>query len=116
MLSLAPNMQGIQLVNMSNFIEHYEEHVDRNPEASIFTFVKEHYFNQLTAFEKEHSHLPLKSTISTGFIVFACEFSKVEIIQINDFAISHKKEKFTAFEEAYFFKNYHFIWHPPKSC
>jgi hypothetical protein len=43
-LSLAPNMQGAQFLNLSNFIDHYQEHLERNENSNLISFIQEHYF------------------------------------------------------------------------
>ena len=75
LLSLAPNMQGFQFLNISSFVEHYEEHLDRNPSSTLISFVKEHYFNQLTDFEEEHNNLPMKTAVANTLVVFTCEIN-----------------------------------------
>ena len=70
LLLLAPNMQVFQFLYISSFVEHYEDHLDRNPSSTLFSFVKEHYYNQLTDFEEEHNNLPLKTAVANTLVVF----------------------------------------------
>ena len=116
LLSLAPNMQGFQFLNSSNFIEHYEQHLDRNPSSTLLSFVKEHYFSQLTEFDEEHSNLPLKVAVSNSIAVFTCEFNLLRVPTIEEVQLSIKKEKFSTYKEGYFFNRNHAVWHPPKMC
>ena len=116
LLSLAPNMQGFQFLNISSFVEHYEDHLDRNPSSTLFSFVKEHYFNQLTEFEEEHNNLPMKTAVANTIVVFTCEFNVFRLTSIEEVHFSVKKEKFSTYEEGYFFDRNHSVWHPPQLC
>lgn len=116
LLSLAPNMQGFQFLNISSFVEHYEDHLDRNPSSTLFSFVKEHYFNQLTDFEEEHNNLPMKTAVANTIVVFTCEFNLLKLQTSEEFGFSVKKEKFSIYKEGYFFDRNHSVWHPPQLC
>jgi hypothetical protein len=106
LLSLAPNMQGFQFLNISSFVEHYEEHLDRNPSSTLISFVKEHYFNQL----------PMKTAVANTLVVFTCEFNAIRLSSIEEVHFSVKKEKFSTYKEGYFFDRNHSVWHPPQLC
>lgn len=116
LLSLAPNMQGFQFLNISSFVEHYEQHLDRNPESTLLSFVKEHYFSQLTEFEEEHDNLPLKTAVAHSIVVFTCEINNLRIFPTEEVQLSTKKQKFSTYKEGYFFNRNHSVWHPPKMC
>ena len=109
-------MQGFQFLNISSFVEHYEEHLDRNPSSTLFSFVKEHYFNQLTDFEEEHNNLPLKTAVANTLVVFTCEINIFCLTSIEEVHFSVKKEKFPTYKYGYFFVRNHSVWHPPKMC
>ncbi len=65
LLSLAPNWQGVQLLNASAFIEHYEDHQLESKDASIFSFIKEHYFNELDFINRKYLSLGAHELLST---------------------------------------------------
>ena len=109
-------MQGFQFLNISSFVEHYEEHLDRNPSSTLISFVKEHYFNQLTDFEEEHNNLPMKTAVANTLVVFTCEFNAIRLSSIEEVHFSVKKEKFSTYKEGYFFDRNHSVWHPPQLC
>jgi hypothetical protein len=113
-LSLAPNMQGAQFLNLSNFIEHYQDHLARNENSDLLSFVKEHYFNNLTEFEKDHKHLPLKANIqvSTGVMSFEKFDVKVVTEDIPNFIESSSKNE--SKHSSFYNKNFHSIWQPPQ--
>ena len=113
-LSFAPNMQGAQFLNLSNFIEHYQDHLSRNEDSDLLSFVQEHYFNNLTEFEKDHKHLPLKLNIqvSTGVM----SFEKYDLKPITEY-VPHFIETNSRNESkhsSFYNKNFHSIWQPPQ--
>lgn len=116
LLSFAPNMQGAQLMNLSSFIEHYDDYLQTKPGSSLITFVKEHYFNQINEFDKEHKNLPFKTSINNCVGVYTCEQSAIKFIPFEEVLFSSEKEKFTVYEEAYNFNKFHSVWHPPRNC
>jgi hypothetical protein len=113
-LSLAPNMQGAQFLNLSNFIEHYQDHLLRNENSDLLSFVQEHYFNNLTEFEKDHKHLPLKVNIqvATGvmnFEIFDLKLVAEEMLNYKELATRNESKN-----SSYYNKNFHSIWQPPQ--
>jgi hypothetical protein len=116
LLSFAPNMQGAQLLNLSSFIEHYEDYLQTKSGSSLITFVKEHYFSQINEFDKEHKNLPFKTVSTNAIVVYTCEQNTIKITPFEEVVFSTKKEKFTVYEEAYNFNKFHSVWHPPRNC
>jgi hypothetical protein len=116
LLSFAPNMQGAQLLNLSSFVEHYEDHLQTNPSSSLLTFIKDHYFSQINDLDKEHNSLPLKTSINNSVGVYTCEQNAIKFIPFEEIVFSTKEEKFTVYEEAYNFNKFHSVWHPPRIC
>lgn len=107
-------MQGAQLLNLSNFIEHYQDHLSRNENSDLLSFVQEHYFNNLTEFEKEHKHLPLKVNIqvATGvmnFEKFDLKLVTEDILNYNELPSRNESK-----HSSYYNKNFHSIWQPPQ--
>lgn len=113
-LSFAPNMQGAQFLNLSNFIEHYQDHISRNQNSDLLSFVQEHYFNNLTEFEKDHKHLPLKLNIqvATGVMNFEKFDLKPITEEIPNFVESSSKNE--SKHSSFYNKNFHSIWQPPQ--
>jgi len=113
-LSLAPNMQGAQFLNLSNFIEHFQDHLSRNENSDLLSFVQEHYFNKLTEFEKDHKHLPLKAKIQVATGVM--NFEKFDLKLVTE-VMPYFKELAPRNESknsTYYNKNFHSIWQPPQ--
>ncbi len=113
-LSLAPNMQGAQFLNLNNFINHYQEHLERNENSDLISFVQEHYFNRLTEFEKDHKHLPLKVNIQVATGVLNCEKFDLKLVTEEILVISESSIKNQSKQSSFYNKNFHSIWQPPQ--
>ena len=113
-LSIAPNMQGVQFFNLTNFIDHYQEHLARNENSDLLSFVQEHYFNRLTEFEEDHRHLPLKVKIQVATGVM--NFEKFDLSPITEVVpvIIESTSKIASKKRSFYNKNVHSIWQPPQ--
>jgi hypothetical protein len=113
-LSIAPNMQGVQFFNLTNFIDHYQEHLARNENSDLLSFVQEHYFNRLTEFEEDHRHLPLKVKIQVATGVM--NFEKFDLSPITEVVpvIIESSSKIASKKRSFYNKNVHSIWQPPQ--
>ena len=81
-LSMAPNMQGAQLLKVGELIEHYEQHQSSDESfGSFLSFVQDHYFNNLHHGKNER-HMPFKSAISGAHILHLQE-NKIDPICIS---------------------------------
>ncbi len=115
LLSIAPNLQGVQLLNLSNFIEHYEQHTERNPESTLLSFIKEHYFSNVTEFEKEHQHLPLKTNLTVSNVSLVCDFPQFTWIKFSDVPSFELQQKLNIrYLFGYVHERNQAIWHPPQ--
>lgn len=60
--SLAPNMQGMQLLKLPNFIAHVNKHYGENWSfQELQSFIVEHYQKEKTPKDKDHENLPFKT-------------------------------------------------------
>lgn len=114
LLSLAPNWQGIQLLNASAFIDHYEDYQRESRNGNIFTFIHEHYFNHIQDFDKAHEKLPLKTSVQVATIYFTEKFDvPTPVVHSNDEVYGEHLRNFS--KECTFIPNdFQSIWHPPQ--
>ena len=114
LLSLAPNWQGIQLLNISAFIEHYDEYCQEKQDATLLSFVQEHYFNQVKEFDKDHEKLPLKTSVQVAAIYYTEKFETPQpIVQSNE-EIFRVKNQNNSKHKSFISNDFHSIWHPPQ--
>ncbi|MBP5996079.1 MAG: hypothetical protein KA736_10305 [Crocinitomicaceae bacterium] len=114
LLSLAPNWQGIQLLNASAFIEHYEEYQAESKEATLSSFIQEHYFNKFADFDKEHKELPLKTTVQVAAIYFTEHFeTPIPVVQTHEEVFVEQNQN-NSKVISFIANDFHSIWHPPQ--
>lgn len=65
MLSIAPNFQGAQLLNISSLIEHYRSDINQS-NNNFYSFLVDHYANSSSHSDKRHESLPFKSVNTYG--------------------------------------------------
>jgi hypothetical protein len=114
LLSLAPNWQGIQLLNASAFIAHYEDYQVESKDGNILTFIQEHYFNQLQDFDKDHEKLPFKSMVQVASIYFAETFEvPTPVVHTHEEVIAGVNQN-NSKVDSFISNDFHSIWHPPQ--
>jgi hypothetical protein len=114
LLSLAPNWQGIQLLNAKAFIEHYQDYQVESKEGTLFSFIQEHYFNQLADFDKEHEGLPLKTTVQVAAVYFTEKFeTPIPVVHVPVEFVRDMNRNNTRMS-SFISNDFHSIWHPPQ--
>jgi hypothetical protein len=68
--SLAPNMQGMQLIKLPNLVSHVEYHFGADwTFTELKSFLTEHYQSNNLPNDKEHKSLPFKSSVGTSLTI-----------------------------------------------
>lgn len=114
LLSLAPNWQGIQLLNASAFIEHFQDYQAESRDGNILTFIQEHYFNQVQDFDKEHEKLPLKSSVQVSAIYFTEKFDVPTPVVQSNIEFQRDENRNESKLGVFISNDFHAIWHPPQ--
>ena len=114
LLSLAPNMKGVELLKIGHLMDHYELHQERNSDATLLSFIKEHYFNSSIDFEKEHQEMPFKVGYSLLISLFIENKVNLQIDLDSFFEDLGSVETF-AIQTTYFFNSLYSIWNPPRN-
>jgi hypothetical protein len=113
-LSIAPNMQGIQLLNLSQLVEHYYDFKSENANGTLLSFIKEHYIDKNTSFEKEHRNLPFKNVLHLPSINYCQQVKSIEFV-LHQSALPKTKERPFVYSDEHLLKSQLFdIWTPPK--
>ena len=114
LLSLAPNWQGIQLLNVSAFMEHYQEYQAESKDGDVISFIKEHYFNKFTDFDKDHEKLPLKTTVQVATVYFTEEFQEPTPVVNSNVELCNQAHKNNSKLISFIGNDFHSIWQPPQ--
>ena len=113
MLSLAPNMQGVEYVKLAGLIKHYEEHQsDGRSYAGFFDFLTDHYaINK--HYEHEHEHMPFKSHIVQGMML-VCSFQVPVTIVLEKQFVSPESKVRIQKSSSHSLKAVDSKWNPPR--
>ncbi len=114
LLSLAPNMKGVELLKIGHLLEHYELHQERNPESNLVRFIQEHYFSTTINYEEEHQEMPFKVGYSLLISLFIENKVNLQIDLDSFFEDLGSVETF-AIQTTYFFNSLYSIWNPPRN-
>jgi hypothetical protein len=112
-LSLAPNMKGVELLKIGNLIEHYQQHLERNDGSSWLDFITEHYFADSIDYEKEHQEMPFKHNSISINSVFI-ENESLLSFESDTFHEEKTVQKPITVESNYHLSSIYSIWHPPR--
>ena len=112
-LSLAPNMKGIEFLKTGNLLEHYQQHQERNNGSSWFDFISEHYFATSVDYDKEHQEMPFKHNCSSINSVFV-DTEIVITFESSVFVEEKNIQKPSVVQSNYRFSSIYSIWNPPR--
>ncbi len=112
-LSLAPNMKGIEFLKMGNLLEHYYQHLERNDNSSWIDFISEHYFATSVDYDKEHQEMPFKHSANAAPTVFVELKSAISFVK-EPFLEEKIVQKPISVESRYYYNSIYSIWNPPR--
>ena len=113
-VSLAPNMRGVEYFKLTEVIEHYNEHQkSQDSFNSFFSFLKEHYSKNHKSI-KDEKNFPFKSLMANSFHLIHQDYQQIEILE---FDLSNSSEKVVFnYKSLFYQQNLFAIWNPPKQC
>jgi hypothetical protein len=113
-VSLAPNMRGVEYFKLTEVIEHYNEHQkSQDSFNSFFSFLKEHYSKNHKS-NKDEKNFPFKSLMANSFHLIYQDCQQIEILE---FDLSNSSEKVVFnYKSLFYQQNLFAIWNPPKQC
>ena len=117
LLFLSTNTEMIQLLKISNLIDHFLEHQKEHDhhDISLVEFIKIHYSDQQHHHKKgdnEHQSLPFKTLNHAGSSLLA--FQKVETFLFRKNIAAPKSSVIVFSPQLYNSGNFVNIWLPPK--
>ena len=113
-VSLAPNMRGVEYFKLTEVIEHYNEHQkSQDSFNSFFSFLKEHYSKNHKS-NKDENNFPFKSLMANSFHLIHQDYQQIEILEF-DLSKSSEKVVFN-YKSLFYQQNLFAIWNPPKQC
>lgn len=113
LLSLAPQWQGLEFFKLDALFKHYGQYQQANSDHCFWSFLQEHYLQQVTENHQEHRELPFKSVQSNVLVTLFMPVSGTQIALDNFTEHFPKQAIFTA-PTALHINDYFECWHPPQ--
>ena len=83
LLSLAPQWLGLEFFKLDALFEHYAQFKQEKAQDSFWSFVQEHYLQQVTENHQEHRELPFKSAQSNVLITLVMPAPSTSVSLVN---------------------------------
>jgi hypothetical protein len=80
LLSLAPQWLGLEFFKLDALFEHYAQFKQEKEQDSFWSFVQEHYLQQVNDHQHEHRELPFKSTCSNATVTLFMPVDSLPVI------------------------------------
>ena len=113
LLSLAPQWQGLEFFKLDALFAHYDQYEQNHTDNSFWSFLQEHYLQQVTDNHQEHRELPFKSPQSNVLVTLFMPVSGAQFTLVAFSAHFPKQAIFTA-PNALNINDYFECWHPPQ--
>jgi hypothetical protein len=113
LLSLAPQWQGLEFFKFDALISHYEAYQKECNEPSLWSFVQEHYLQQVNEKQHDHRQLPFKSVQTNTLVTLFMPTSGAQVL-VQSSEISFTKDLIFSAPESISNNDFFECWHPPQ--
>lgn len=113
LLSLAPQWQGLEFFKLDALMNHYAQYQQEQSQKGFWSFLQEHYLQQVTDQHQEHRELPFKSAQSNALVTLFMPVSETHLLLENPISFFQKEQIFSA-PNALHTNDYFECWHPPQ--
>lgn len=113
LLSLAPQWQGLEFFKLDALFDHYAQYQQEKDAGGFFSFVQEHYLQQVTENHQEHRELPFKSVQSNVLITLFMPV-KSPIISLDKAPIDLSRQNIMSAPPSVNINDFFEFWHPPQ--
>ena len=113
LLSLAPQWLGLEFFKLDALFEHYAQFKQEKAQDSFWSFVQEHYLQQVTENHQEHRELPFKSAQSNVLITLVMPAPSTAVSLLN--APKHlSRQNILSAPTSVSINDFFEFWHPPQ--
>jgi hypothetical protein len=117
LLSLAPQWLGLEFFKLDALFEHYAQFKQEKEQDSFWSFVQEHYLQQVTEnhqeHHQEHRELPFKSAQSNVLITLVMPAPSTAVSLLN--APKHlSRQNILSAPTSVSINDFFEFWHPPQ--
>ena len=113
LLSLAPNWQGLEFFKLDALFEHYAQYQEVKSNDGFWSFVKEHYLQQINENQHEHRELPFKSVQANSMITLFMPVHSPRVI-FEKFTPQLHTSPIVTPPTAIDINDFFECWHPPQ--
>ncbi|MDP4596975.1 MAG: hypothetical protein NWS92_08375 [Crocinitomicaceae bacterium] len=113
LLSLAPQWLGLEFFKLDALLEHYAQFQQEKEQDGFWSFVQEHYLQQVNDKQQEHRELPFKSVQSNTLVTLFMPVKSPAILLEKSF-IDLSRQNILSAPTSVTINDFFEFWHPPQ--
>ena len=113
LLSLAPQWLGLEFFKLDALLEHYAQFQQEKEQDGFWSFVQEHYLQQVNDKQHEHRELPFKSVQSNTLVTLFMPVKSPAILLEKSF-IDLSRQNILSAPTSVTINDFFEFWHPPQ--
>lgn len=113
LLSLAPQWLGLEFFKLDALFEHYAQFKQEKEQDSFWSFIQEHYLQQVNDKQHEHRELPFKSVQSNALITLFMPVKSPTILFEKGLLDLFRQNIFSV-PASVSINDFFEFWHPPQ--
>lgn len=113
LLSLAPQWLGLEFFKLDALLDHYAQFQQEKEQDGFWSFVQEHYLQQVNDNQQEHRELPFKSVQSNTLVTLFMPVKSPAILFENNLTYFSRQNILSA-PTSVSINDFFEFWHPPQ--
>lgn len=113
LLSLAPQWLGLEFFKLDALLDHYAQFQQEKEQDGFWSFVQEHYLQQVNDNQQEHRELPFKSVQSNTLVTLFMPVKSPAILFENNLTDLSRQNILSA-PTSVSINDFFEFWHPPQ--
>ena len=113
LLSLAPQWLGLEFFKLDALLDHYAQFQQEKEQDGFWSFVQEHYLQQVNDNQQEHRELPFKSVQSNTLVTLFMPV-KSPAISLEKSFIDLSRQNILSAPTSVTINDFFEFWHPPQ--
>lgn len=113
LLSLAPQWLGLEFFKLDALLEHYAQFQQEKERDGFWSFVQEHYLQQVNDKQQDHRELPFKSVQSNTLVTLFMPVKSPAILLEKSF-IDLSRQNILSAPTSVTINDFFEFWHPPQ--
>ena len=113
LLSLAPQWLGLEFFKLDALLEHYAQFQQEKEQDGFWSFVQEHYLQQVNDNQQEHRELPFKSAQANVLITLVMPTPSTSVSFLST-PIHLSRQNILSAPTSVSINDFFECWHPPQ--